>query len=152
MGNCLKKKAKDQPAENPTASKDSESQAKSSSGAAKDGKKQFSWDKKKKANLADYQFKDQTDKFLFKTAGTLDGNAFRILKCDDCNIYVQDYHNQCTVDHVTNSVVVFGPQISSTFVRNCEDSQFVITCQQLRLRDCKNLQIMLYSQTEVSHS
>ena len=41
-----------------------------------------------------------------------------------------------------------GPCASSIFVRNCENSKLVIICQQLRLRDCKNLHIMLFSQTE----
>ena len=32
-----------------------------------------------------------------------------------------------------------GPVASSAFIRNCEDCVLVIACQQLRLRDCKNL-------------
>jgi len=43
---------------------------------------------------------------------------------------------------------VVGPTGSSVFIRNCTDCKFVINCKQLRLRDCDNCEIMLYSQTE----
>jgi hypothetical protein len=55
---------------------------------------------------------------------------------------------QATIDLTKNSVVVMGPCQTSTFVRNCEDTKLVLFVQQLRLRDCKNLTIMLFSQTE----
>ena len=48
----------------------------------------------------------------------------------------------------TNCVIVMGPCSSSTFIRNCSNCKFVITCQKLRLRDCENIEVMLYTQTE----
>lgn len=41
-----------------------------------------------------------------------------------------------------------GPCASSTFVRNCDDCKLILTTQQLRLRDCHNLTIMLFTQTD----
>jgi protein XRP2 len=51
------------------------------------------------------------------------------------------------VDFVNNSEVVLGPSTNSVFIRNCDDSNFVIAVKQLRIRDCHNLKIMLYAQT-----
>ncbi len=44
--------------------------------------------------------------------------------------------------------VVMGPCASSTFVRNCKSTKLVLICQQLRLRDCHDLEIMLFTQTD----
>ena len=43
---------------------------------------------------------------------------------------------------------MLGPNKSSVFLRNCTDCTFVIFCQQLRMRDCVNCKVMLYTQTE----
>lgn len=43
---------------------------------------------------------------------------------------------------------MLGPNKSSVFLRNCTDCTFVIFCQQLRMRDCVNCRVMLYTQTE----
>ena len=64
---------------------------------------------------------------------------FKIESCTDCSIYVHDQHAQATIDLTKDSVIVMGPCASSTFVRNCSDCKMVLTTQQLRLRDCKNL-------------
>jgi len=52
------------------------------------------------------------------------------------------------VDKCTNSIIVLGPCSSSAFLRDCSDCLFIVTCQQLRVRDCYNCQIMLFSHTE----
>ena len=39
-------------------------------------KKEYSWDKRKRANPADYRFVDEKNKFLFKEAGKINGQAF----------------------------------------------------------------------------
>lgn len=36
----------------------------------------------------------------------------------------------------------------SVFIRNCSDCTFYVACKQLRLRDCENVKLSLYSQTE----
>lgn len=48
-----------------------------------------------------------------------------------CLLLLQDFCKDCRI--------VSGPVASSVFIRNCEDCVIVIACQQLRLRDCKNL-------------
>lgn len=63
-------------------------------------------------------------------------------------MYMHDYHKQCFVDKCTNCVIIMGPCETSTFVRDCKDCILVLTCQQLRMRDCVNCEIMLYSHTD----
>ena len=73
---------------------------------------------------------------------------FKIERCDGCYIYVHDQTAQCTIDFCDDSIVVMGPCASSTFVRNCKSTKLVLICQQLRLRDCHNLEIMIFTQTD----
>lgn len=42
-------------------------------------------------------------------------------------------------DNCSDCRVVCGPVASSVFLRDCHDCVVVVACQQLRLRDCKNL-------------
>ena len=107
---------------------------------------QYSWQKKKR-DLSNFQFMNEQDKFLFKAPGSLNGQQFRIQGCKDCNLYVHDNHDQCFVDQCTNCVIVLGPCSSSTFIRDCRDCKVVVTAQQLRMRDCHNVEVMLFSQT-----
>ena len=41
-----------------------------------------------------------------------------------------------------------GPCASSVFIRECKNCKLVLTPKQFRMRDCKNLIISLYTQTE----
>lgn len=63
-------------------------------------------------------------------------------------LYLHDFAAQTNVDKCENSDVMLGPNKSSVFIRDCKDCTFVVFCQQLRMRDCVNCNVMLYSQTE----
>jgi hypothetical protein len=65
----------------------------------------------------------------------------------ECDVYFLDHIGSMLVDNVINSTIVTGPIESSLFLRGSTNSIFVIACQQLRLRDCKDCTILLYSQT-----
>lgn len=71
---------------------------------------------------------DKKEEFFFKDPGELEGKPFQIRRCEDCNIYIHDWTNQVTVDLCKKSVIVLGPGKGSTFIRNCEDCQFVVFC------------------------
>ena len=113
-------------------------------------KKQFSWDKRKRANPADYRFLDEKNKFLYKVDGQIKGQAFKLQNCTQSNLYVHDQTNQVLMDDCKECCIVLGPGSSSTFIRTSHKCMMVIFCQQLRMRDCSDMEIMLYSQTEVS--
>lgn len=102
-------------------------------------------------SLISYFSNNQGKLHQVNSYSSLNGQQFRIYGCKDCNIYVHDNHDQCFIDDVMNSVVVMGPCASSTFIRTSKNCKMVITCQQLRLRDCFDLEIMLFSQTQVGY-
>ncbi|CDW83137.1 protein xrp2 [Stylonychia lemnae] len=96
-----------------------------------------------------FMFQSKTDRFLYKLPGEINGQQFKVDNCSECNIYIHDYHDSVYVDDCNNCVIVFGPCRGSQFIRNCNNCKIISSCQQLRLRDCHNLEIMIYTQTEV---
>ena len=103
---------------------------------------------KKKLNKADYIFRGRTNEILVKRPGDIDGIDFCIRDCKQCDIYLHDRTAQVFVDDITESIVVIGPDKSSVFVRDCSNCRMIIIAGQLRVRDCHNIEIMLYSQTD----
>ena len=57
---------------------------------------------------------------------------------------------QITVDKVTNSRMHFGPVEGSIFLRDCENCIVTVCCGQFRAKNCKNLYIFLYSNSDPS--
>jgi protein XRP2 len=110
--------------------------------------KGFSFNNKQKLNRADYMFKDQIEKFAKKLPGQVDGKMFKITGCKDSNLYLHDFHDTAQVLNCENCVIILGPNSSSCFIRDCKNCKMVVTVKQLRVRDCHNLQISLYAQTE----
>lgn len=85
--------------------------------------------------------------FIIKNAGTINGQQFIVEDCNYCGVFILDYLETLTVDNSTNIKLICGPCNGSVFLRDCTDCDFVITCQQLRLRNCKNCRIFLFSTT-----
>ena len=56
----------------------------------------------------------------------------------DCDV-LTCLHVVLWQDYCKDCHIVTGPVASSVFIRNCQDCVVVVACQQLRLRDCKNL-------------
>ena len=67
---------------------------------------------------------------------------------NNSQLYLHDFAAQTNVDKCEGSDIMLGPNKSSVFLRDCKDCNFVVFCQQLRMRDCHNCRVMLYSQTE----
>lgn len=85
---------------------------------------------------------------MLKYPGDLNGKQFKLEENKRCEIYVNDYNAGGFVDKCEDSIIFWAPSTSSVFVRNCKNCRFVIICQQLRLRDCHDCEIMLFSQTD----
>ena len=78
--------------------------------------------------------------------GSLKGvTQFNIEKCNVSQIYVHDWVRQCNVDLCFNCSIVIGPVKKLVSLDICKDSKFVIFCNELKVRDCTDLEIMLYS-------
>ena len=105
-----------------------------------------------RAALRKLLFLKREGEFLYRSPGELNGKDFKIEYAKESQLYVHEHVAQCFVDRCQNSTIMVGPSKSSIFVRDCTDCKVVIFCQQLRMRDCHNLEVMLYSQTEVSQN
>ena len=93
----------------------------------------------------DYIIQGKKDTFILKNA--INGQQFCVEDTVDSSIFLCDHIAQLTVDSCHNVVLITGPVEGSIFLRDCNDCTFVIACQQLRLRNCKNCKILLFSTT-----
>ena len=89
--------------------------------------------------------KGESNTFLLKT--TINGLQFMVEDNTNTTIFLLDHIAQLTIDNTNQSCVVTGPIEGSCFIRDCTDCCFVIACQQLRLRNCHNCKILLFSTT-----
>jgi protein XRP2 len=87
------------------------------------------------------------DKFEYRDAGCgfEKNHNFDIRYCKNSKIFIHERTAEIKVDQCEGSDIVLGPTVSSTFIRDCKDCSFVVICKQLRMRDCHNVRIQLYS-------
>jgi hypothetical protein len=95
----------------------------------------------------DYVLKDIIGQEIIRKPDTIKGQQMCLDGINKSQIFLLDHIASMLIDEVVNSTVVTGPIESSAFIRGSSSSIFIIACQQLRLRDCQNLRILLYSQT-----
>mmetsp|Transcript_12154 Transcript_12154/g.22530 ORF Transcript_12154/g.22530 Transcript_12154/m.22530 type:complete len:381 (+) Transcript_12154:87-1229(+) len=95
----------------------------------------------------DYIYSKKGKEVLLKSPRDLNGQQFIVEECEGTDMFLIDHMGMLTVDYCQDCRIVAGPVASSVFIRNCENCVVVIACQQLRLRDCKNLTIFLHSTT-----
>ena len=105
---------------------------------------------KKRPNPADYRFENRTEESLLREPGQISPYDFSINSLDKCVVHLLDKIAQVTVDKVTNSRLHFGPVEGSIFLRDCENCVVTVCCQQFRAKNCKNLYIFLYSESDPS--
>lgn len=96
-------------------------------------------------DVKDYMIKGENDGFFLKT--TINGLQFMVEDNTNATIFLLDHIAQLTIDNTKQSCVVTGPIEGSCFIRDCTDCCFVVACQQLRLRNCHNCKILLFSTT-----
>ena len=85
---------------------------------------------------------------LLKLPGSIDGQPFEIIDCDNCELLVLDNTDQVQIDCVRKSKVFIAASSESVFLRDCKDCSFTIACKQLRTRSCSNCDIYLYTKTD----
>ena len=84
--------------------------------------------KARREQLRALMFNNRNDEFCVRYAGELNGSAFQVQKSNNAQLYLHDYAAQTTVDQISNTQLVLGPNKSSVFLRNCTDCTFVIFC------------------------
>eukprot|EP00736_Rhodelphis_marinus_P005775 Rmarinus@m.5103 len=101
----------------------------------------------KQLNKEDFIFRQRKDEVLVRKPGDIDGQMFVLDECEGCDIYLMDFSSEVLMDGCRNCRIFIGPCESSVFIRDSSDCDMVVACQQFRLRDCRNLKILLYTQT-----
>ncbi|XP_033124239.1 protein XRP2-like [Anneissia japonica] len=117
-------------------------------GKEEQNEQEFSWDKRKSVDPNDFIIDKRNGETIVKLPGTVDGQQFMIMNCESSNIYIFNHLNTITVDKCTNCKIFLGPVKGSVFLRNCENCQCVIACQQFRTRDCKKVDTFLHCETQ----
>jgi len=95
-----------------------------------------------------YTFRNKTSERLIKTPGSIQGQPFNIINCQNCELVVLDHCDQVQIDDTKSCKIFIGASSESIFVRDCQDCTFTVACKQLRTRDCTNCTFYLYSKTE----
>ena len=105
---------------------------------------------RKRPDPADYRFENKSEETLTREPGQIAPYDFAINTLDKCVVYLMDKIAQVTVDKVTNSRLHFGPVEGSIFLRDCENCVVTVCCGQFRCKNCTNLYIFLYSDSDPS--
>ncbi|KRZ36693.1 Zinc metalloproteinase nas-6 [Trichinella pseudospiralis] len=114
------------------------------------GKKQLPIfrDCRKIDTLEKYRFANLCGVEKIKENCAIAGEQFTIDNCQDCTLCIFDRTAAVTVDDCIKCNILIGPCAGSIFIRNCKSCQFWIICQQLRTRDCHDLQLNVFCQTK----
>ncbi|KMS93894.1 hypothetical protein BVRB_026850, partial [Beta vulgaris subsp. vulgaris] len=103
-----------------------------------------------KLNPKDFMVTGLKDVTVVRGPGQIAGQQFIIDTVDNCNIFLFDNSAQVTIDFATNCRIFIAPCESSVFFRDCKACRVVAACQQLRTRDCSDIDMMLFSITQPS--
>eukprot|EP01063_Lacrimia_lanifica_P003715 TRINITY_DN12009_c0_g1_i1.p1 TRINITY_DN12009_c0_g1~~TRINITY_DN12009_c0_g1_i1.p1 ORF type:complete len:1615 (+),score=578.52 TRINITY_DN12009_c0_g1_i1:65-4909(+) len=76
------------------------------------------------------------------------GQQVELMQLHDCRVVVLGSCNNYMVDDCTNCEFVLGPCSGSLFIRDCSDLCVTAVCQQLRLRDLKNVEFFIHTETD----
>ncbi|OQR91292.1 XRP2-like protein [Achlya hypogyna] len=98
-------------------------------------------------NPADFLAQNLTSAVVVRLPGSIRGQQFVIEDCTQCSIFLLDHCTSVTIDHCRDCTIFVGPCTSSLFVRDCSSTTLVCIAQQFRTRDCKDMDISLFSST-----
>ncbi|CAK9300364.1 unnamed protein product [Gordionus sp. m RMFG-2023] len=112
--------------------------------------RKFSWEKRSGVNIREYKFENLTDQSYFKPPGSVNGNQFIIHKCKNCKLFILDNSDSVSIDRCSDCIIFVGPTKNTIYIRNCENCKIMGASHQFRVRDCKNVDIWLFSLTKPS--
>uniref|UniRef100_A0A0N5C8F6 C-CAP/cofactor C-like domain-containing protein n=1 Tax=Strongyloides papillosus TaxID=174720 RepID=A0A0N5C8F6_STREA len=107
----------------------------------------FSWDKRNE-NSDSYISKDLKNKYCVRRSGEINGQQYVVENCSNCTIIVKDITGSVNIDDSQDCLIILGPCNGSVFIRDCKRCQIFTICQQLRTRDCNDLSLFVFCQTQ----
>eukprot|EP01138_Halocafeteria_seosinensis_P003511 gb/GECG01003589.1/.p1 GENE.gb/GECG01003589.1/~~gb/GECG01003589.1/.p1 ORF type:complete len:478 (+),score=61.28 gb/GECG01003589.1/:1-1434(+) len=93
----------------------------------------------------DFIVSEKTAESIVREPGSVGGQQFTIRDMKECQVLLFDHTDQITVEHCIDCLIFVGACSSSTFLRGCRGCRFILATQQLRLRECKDSTIELFS-------
>ena len=97
-----------------------------------------------KLDPADFIVSKRKGETIVREPGRIAGQSFVIEECEDCDIFLLDHSAAVTVDVCTRCRLYIGPCESSVFIRDSSRCAVVVAAQQLRLRGCTELSVLVY--------
>ncbi|KAI8807365.1 tubulin binding cofactor C-domain-containing protein [Cladochytrium replicatum] len=99
-----------------------------------------------KPDWRDFVFHDLNDATVVKLPGSVPPDMpLSIEDSRSSSVFIFDCSSQVTVDACSDCFMFIGPCCGSIFLRSCRDCVVVCIAQQLRLRECKNMNIFTFS-------
>jgi protein XRP2 len=101
-------------------------------------------------NPKDFMFSRLSGETCVKEPGAINGYDFVIEDLDNCTVYLLDHMAQVTADMCKNCILHIGPVEGSVFLRDCSDCIVTAACGQFRTKNCSNLRVFLFSNSDPS--
>lgn len=89
----------------------------------------------------------KTDETIRRVNGEINGNQFIASDLTNCKVIVNDYVDSMTFDRCNNCEMILSAVKGSVFVRDCNDSKFILVCGQFRARHCNNCDFFMHVKT-----
>uniref|UniRef100_A0A5S6QVB7 C-CAP/cofactor C-like domain-containing protein n=1 Tax=Trichuris muris TaxID=70415 RepID=A0A5S6QVB7_TRIMR len=112
--------------------------------------KVYSWDRRPLGTIEQCSCNGLVDSTKLLTPDSMTGQQFTIENCQGCSIVLLDRTASVIIDDCKNCQIVLGPCSGSVFIRGSVNCCLWVLCQQFRVRDCRNLQVSLFCQSEPS--
>lgn len=98
---------------------------------------------KEELNIDDFIIENRENEVIVRAPGTLN-QQFCIENCRGCTFYLLDITDCISIDDCDDCTFVIGPCESAVRIGTTTNSRFIVSCQQFRTRDCKDLDVMIH--------
>ncbi|XP_063726228.1 protein XRP2-like [Symsagittifera roscoffensis] len=117
---------------------------KNTAAQAEPEKKVYSWDLRPSEDAQNLQFSNKADEVLVKLPGSINGKPFNIVNLNSCRVFLLDNMATINIDNCSNCAIFIGPTNQSVFIRDSTACNFIVSCQQFRMRDCSKVNVLLH--------
>ncbi|XP_073995617.1 protein XRP2-like isoform X2 [Rhodnius prolixus] len=107
----------------------------------------YSWDAREAVDRGKYMLEGLQGQLVIRETGQIDGEQFLIRDCSHCIIYLLDVIDSIILEDCGHCKITVGPTKGSIFMRSCHNSVILSASGQFRLRDCRNLNLFIYTAT-----
>ena len=102
----------------------------------------------RKKNREKFMIKDKQNETIYRHYGDLNGADFKLRKNIKCEIYILNWSKGMYIDDCEDCKIVVGPIDGSVFIRGSKNCEFSIIARQVRFRNCENLKVFTYCQSD----